>query len=265
MKIFLKSNQKYFKFERKMFYQYIYLSKKGTIISFFVNENFSNNRKFLLGNRCKYKKILNSISSKIVFSFSDILTSNTWENLSSRTIRTFLFYPSFPLEIFFSLDYTLIVILTKKNVLIYNIFDVNLLHNIPMGKTLPIALQLIKGFPLLVIFQKYGGFDVLNYQKGYFIKKLGLLGSNFFPDGILNCRLNYCLKKSRSSSLNTFSDKIFFNFNLLGKYFSIRKKNGNECFFGNIKYNGLHLQNIILMLGINFYILDFFSGVVIFK
>jgi hypothetical protein len=265
MKIFLKSNRKYFILEKNNFFQYFYQSKKGSINSFSDEKNFSNNRQFLLGNRCKYKKILNSISSKIVFSFSDILSSAIWEQLSGRTIRTFLCYHSQPLKLFFSFDYTLIVILTKKNVLIYNIFDGNLLYNIPLEQSILSTHQLVKGFPLVIISQKYGNFFVLNYQKGYFIKKFVSLGTEFSPDGTVNCCLNYCLKTSRSLRLNSFSDKNFLNFHLLEKHSFNKKKNENENLLVNINFKYLKFQNLIFFLGTKFYMWDFFSRLVIFN
>jgi hypothetical protein len=93
--------------------------KINSIIILDDKQNFSNHRKFFVGNHSELleKKFLRT--SKILFLSSYNLFSRIWETVSGRLIRNLVFYHDFPKKVFLTIDFDFLVILTKKSILIY--------------------------------------------------------------------------------------------------------------------------------------------------
>ena len=256
-------NKKYLKLKNIKLLKNINELKINSIISLEDKKNFSNQRKFFVGN---HRELLGGEflrTSKIFFSSSDILFSRIWETASGRLIRNLVFYHDFPKKVFLTIDFDFLVILTKKSILIYNFFNGIILHTVSFEAKFPINFQIIKEFPLILILGKNDKLFILNYKKGYFIKKPLSIGNSFFPNGNNKGCLFYCLKNNKSLSLHDFLKRTYLKFKFPENNFWYPKNIKFEKFiftnqFKNINYTSfLYISNTII------YLWDFYSKLVV--
>jgi hypothetical protein len=77
--------------------------------------------------------------------------------------------PVFPKGTFINCKYNIIGIISKKNLLIFELSKGAILYSLLIQPIFPIKFQLIKNLPLVIINDKSDKIQIIDYQKGYFL------------------------------------------------------------------------------------------------
>ena len=171
---------------------------KNINIFFLDDINKSNKPIFLFGPNFKIVDIKSTMSSKVIISFSKESFVQFWESGSGRLIRTVGITPVFPKRTFINSKYNIFGIVSKKNLLIFELSNGALLFSLLIQPIFPIKFQLIKNLPLVIINDKSDTIQIIDYQKGYFLKKFDLNPQNVFLNGINYDSMEYFFKNINS-------------------------------------------------------------------
>jgi hypothetical protein len=224
---------------------------------FFLNDiNKSNKPIFLFGPNFKIVDIKSAISSKILISFSKESLLQFWESCSGRLIRNVGIIRVFPKCTFINCKYNIIGIISKKNLLIFELSNGANLYSLLIQPIFPIKFQLIKNLPLVIINDKSDKIQIIDYQKGYFLKKFDSNRQNVFLNGINYDKMEYFFKNKNSVIILGLSKPKFCKLNFTENHFlDVKKFEIQEILF-NIVFIRIFNSNMLMIFNQNYYLWD---------
>jgi len=246
--LFQKKKKYIFLKKRNSCFQKIFHSQKGTILCFFDKNNISNIPRLLFGYNCKTTAMLNIVSSKVIASSSNNLCFNLWESNSGRSIRNTTLIKEIPQKMIACYHFDRIITITIKKLLIHTLNNGSLFYSLSINPILHTVIQIMKDFPQILILSKSDKCFILDYQKGYLVKKIYKNHSIFFPDAIFNRSEKYCLKAPNSINflgMGKFSQFVYYlteNYNFKKKIVAIKKLIFN-ILFNYTSFSGILLLN----------------------
>jgi hypothetical protein len=257
--------QKYFFLKKiKNNKQFTNQFKKNNIILIVDEKNLTNKPKIIFGSQGKINNVLKFMSSKIVFFSQNNFICKTWEVVSGRTLRTFSFLPDFPKKLFLCNTSSVIVMLTAKYILIYCLRTGNILLSIPIKTVFPLTVQTSRRFPVIIFFTKLNNFYILNYQKGYFIKKTRSFDQNCHFNGNINERREFFKNNFNSLSFVSFFNENFHRFRTLEVPLNEFSSNMVIKSENNKTYHFIFQSFVLLKNGKRFHMWDFFTNLLVF-
>ena len=224
---------------------------------FFLDDiNKSNKPIFLFGPNFKIVDIKSTISLKIVISFSKEFFLQFWEASSGRLIRTVGITHLFPKGTFINCKYNIIGIISKKNLLIFELSKGAILYSLLIQPIFPVKFQLIKNFPIVIINDKSDTIQIIDYQKGCFLKKFDSNRQNVFLNGINYDTMEYFFKNIKSVIISGLSKPRFFKLNFTENHLLDIKKFEIQEILLNIVFIRIFNFNMLIIFNQNYYLWD---------
>lgn len=115
--------------------------------------------------------MLNIVSSKVIASSSNNLCFNLWESNSGRSIRNTTLIKEIPQKMIACYHFDRIITITIKKLLIHTLNNGSLFYSLSINPILHTVIQIMKDFPQILILSKSDKCFILDYQKGYLVKK----------------------------------------------------------------------------------------------
>jgi hypothetical protein len=246
---------------KKIFFRQ-YLGKNVNI--FILDDlNKSNKPILLFGPNLKIVDIKSAMSLKVIISFSKESFVQFWESGSGRLIRTLGIAPIFPKETFINSKYNIIGIISKKNLLIFELSNGVILFSLLIQPMFPIKFQLIKNLPLVIINDKSDTIQIIDYQKGYFLKKFDSNPQNIFLNGINYDTKEYFFKNINSVNILGLSKPKFFKLNFTENHTLDIKKFEIQEILLNVNFTHIFNFNMLLIFNQNYYLWDSIARLII--
>lgn len=267
MKKLVKLNHRYQILKKKdPSLQNSYKFRNITVACFFNKVNPSNTPRYFIGDINISTNLVQIISSKIILSFSDKLPSILWEIISGRALRNIFKSSISPKKILYDCNLGLIVTITIKKILVYSINRSVNLNSVAIEPVFPLKVQLIKKTSTLVIFGKPNHCYFINYQKGYFIRKLELNHPFEFLNGVVYGSTDFFLINKRSINLYSVCRKSFCIFSSTGKLYINFGITDLKNFILNSPSKYFDYLNISIVLTFKkYYLLDYLTRLLIFN
>lgn len=259
------SNPKYHLLRKENnFFPYIDQDKKNSIIRLFDKNNFTNAPKLFIGNICDSKNILKIIGSRILISFSDKKFPILWEIASGRPMRLVKIPYNKPQKTFYDCKFGLLIIIMIKNMVVYSTINSITFSSISIDPVFPLNIQWIKKFSAIIIFSKPYNLCIINYKKGYLLRKFDGNYPNIFPNGVISNFNYYFLKNKKSLKVYSISKKSFNNFNLVFKRnLNFRIRYLKEIISNSSSNFLIYSYTVLLFLDKKFYSWDFLTRLLI--
>lgn len=261
------SNQKYYLIRKENnFFPYIDQNKENSIIRIFDKNNFTNAPKLFIGNVYDFKNLLKIIESRILISFSDKKFPILWEIASGRLIRMVRIPYSKPQKTFYDCKVGLLIIIMIKKLIVYSTINSITLNSISIDPVFPLNIQWIKKFSAIVIFSKPSNLCIINYKKGYLLRKFDVNYSNIFLNGVIGNFNCYFLKNKKSLTVYSISKKSFNSFNLIFmRNLNSRIRYLKEFIFNSSSNFLFYSYIVLLFLDKKSYSWDFLTRLLIFN